>query len=64
MLQAYYIPTLGPAPKFASFLDGLTEELEEDTAAAVYDDYKFVTQEELEKLGIIDRYTDKIQIYL
>ena len=54
MLQAYYIPTLGPAPKFAPFLDGLTEELEEDTAAAVYDDYKFVTQEELEKLGIID----------
>ena len=50
--QTYYLPSLGPAPKFASFLDGLTEELEEDNAAAVYDDYKFVTLDILEQLGI------------
>jgi len=51
-IQTYYLPSLGPAPKFASFLDGLTEELEEDNAAAVYDDYKFVTLDILEQLGL------------
>lgn len=29
-VMTYYIPELGPAPKWCSFLDGLTEELEED----------------------------------
>ncbi|KXJ07855.1 Nucleolar protein 10 [Exaiptasia diaphana] len=48
----YYIPALGPAPRWCSFLDNLTEELEEDQQPTVYDDYKFVTKEELEKLGL------------
>lgn len=51
-IQTYYIPSLGPAPKWASFLDSLTEELEETNYETVYDDYKFVSQQELENLGL------------
>uniref|UniRef100_T1ID67 NUC153 domain-containing protein n=1 Tax=Rhodnius prolixus TaxID=13249 RepID=T1ID67_RHOPR len=42
-ILTYYIPTLGPAPKWCSFLDNLTEELEESRFETVYDDYKFVS---------------------
>lgn len=49
---SYYIPSLGPAPRWCSFLDNLTEELEETQQETVYDDYKFVTQRELEDLGL------------
>lgn len=51
-IQTHYIPSLGPAPKWASFLDSLTEELEETNSEIVYDDYKFVTKQELENLGL------------
>mmetsp|Transcript_31097 Transcript_31097/g.81477 ORF Transcript_31097/g.81477 Transcript_31097/m.81477 type:complete len:719 (-) Transcript_31097:51-2207(-) len=53
-LFTYFIPSLAPAPKWCSYLDSITEELEETTEAAVYDDYKFVTREDVEKLGISD----------
>lgn len=43
---------MGPAPRWASFLDSLTEELEENNADNVYDDYKFVTKQDLENLGL------------
>ena len=39
-VQAYFVPAMGSAPRWASFLEGLTEELEEDAAPAIYDDYK------------------------
>ena len=52
LLQAYFIPSLGPAPRWCSFLEGLTEELEETAAPAVYDDYRFVTKAELDRLGL------------
>eukprot|EP00736_Rhodelphis_marinus_P005260 Rmarinus@m.21243 len=55
-VQMICIPALGPAPRWCSFLDSITEELEETSAsqgaAPVYDDYKFVTREELEQLGV------------
>ncbi|OWF53780.1 nucleolar protein 10-like [Mizuhopecten yessoensis] len=51
-ILSYYIPTLGTAPKWCSFLDNMTEELEEKTADMVYDDYKFVTRKVLEDLGL------------
>ncbi|EOD16857.1 hypothetical protein EMIHUDRAFT_210455 [Emiliania huxleyi CCMP1516] len=50
--RAYFIPALGPAPKWCHFVDSLTEEMEAAPAAAVYDDYKFVTAEELGSLGL------------
>nr|XP_020652270.1 nucleolar protein 10 [Pogona vitticeps] len=51
-MSIYYIPVLGPAPKWCSFLDNLTEELEENPETTVYDDYKFVTRKDLENLGL------------
>eukprot|EP00116_Pleurobrachia_bachei_P002746 sb/3463008/ len=51
-MGTFYIPAVGPAPKWCSFLDSITEELEESTENVVYDDYKFVTSEELESLGL------------
>lgn len=37
----HFIPSLGPAPPWAAFLEGLTEELEEAAAPTVYDDYRY-----------------------
>lgn len=50
-IQVIYVPTLGPAPKWCSFLDNLTEELEE-SAPNIYADFKFVTKQELAQLGL------------
>lgn len=52
-MQIYYIPSLGPAPYWCSFLDNLTEEMEETNYETVYDDYKFVTEKELDELGLL-----------
>lgn len=51
MLQ-YFVPALGPSPKWCYFLDSITEELEESDQPAVYDDYKFLTRQQLEELGL------------
>ncbi|KAJ8726325.1 hypothetical protein PYW07_001023 [Mythimna separata] len=51
-MQIYYIPSLGPAPRWCAFLDNLTEELESSASQTVYDDYKFITKQELESLGL------------
>lgn len=48
----YFLPSIGTAPKWCSFLDNLTEELEENKTETVYDDYKFVTRRELDDLGL------------
>lgn len=50
--RCYYIPALGQAPKWCSFLDSITEELEESEEIVLYDDYKFVTQDDLDNLGL------------
>ena len=51
-MQVFFVPSLGPAPRWASYLDTITEELEESQTATVYDDYKFITLQELEDLGM------------
>ena len=51
-MHTYYIPQLGPAPKWCSFLDNLTEEMEENPTTVTYDNYKFVTRKELAALGL------------
>lgn len=52
-VQPYFIPALGPAPRWCAYLDQITEELEEEVKDnIIYDDYKFVTMQELEELGI------------
>lgn len=65
-VMTYYVPSLGPAPRWCSFLDSITEELEEGDGVSgtgagegesggmmttVYDDYKFVTRQEVEELN-------------
>lgn len=50
-VMTYFVPQLGPAPRWCSFLEALTEELEEDASNTVYEDYKFVTKAELAELG-------------
>ncbi|PWN39998.1 hypothetical protein IE81DRAFT_325972 [Ceraceosorus guamensis] len=56
---AWYVPTLGPAPAWCSFLDSLTDEMDGDVATlgkenkpGVYDDFKFVDKEELRLLNM------------
>ncbi|XP_065335729.1 nucleolar protein 10 [Cloeon dipterum] len=50
-ILTYFIPTLGPAPRWCGFLDGFTEELQESEHTNIYDDYKFITAKEAEELG-------------
>merc|ERR1712187_1016721 len=47
----YFVPSLGLAPKWCTFLDSMTEELEESKQKVVFDDYQFVTADQLEQLG-------------
>ncbi|KAJ7207078.1 NUC153 and WD40 repeat-containing nucleolar rRNA processing-related protein [Mycena pura] len=51
-MATYYIPQLGPAPRWASFLENITEEMEDQTTRSVYEDYKFVVRDELKTLGL------------
>ena len=73
-LESYYIPKVGLAPSWCSFLENVTEELEErdlnrdtgtgtggtgdmlvrDGQETVFENYKFVSHEDLEKLGVSD----------
>ncbi|KAH3675819.1 hypothetical protein WICPIJ_009272 [Wickerhamomyces pijperi] len=51
-MHTYYIPNLGPAPRWASFLDSITEELEEKPSESVYSNYRFITRDDVSKLNI------------
>ncbi|KAL9186894.1 hypothetical protein ACHAXT_010614 [Thalassiosira profunda] len=66
-VQSFYCPVLGAAPQWCSFLDNITEELEERDGAldktatddagvvqteTIYEDYKFLTRAEIDQLGI------------
>ena len=71
-LETYYIPKVGLAPSWCSFLENVTEELEErdlkreisgsgssdllvrDGQETVFENYKFVSHDDLEKLGVSD----------
>ncbi|KAF0274304.1 hypothetical protein FOG51_00755 [Hanseniaspora uvarum] len=51
-MHTYYIPHLGPAPAWCSFLDNITEELEEKPSQSVYSNYRFITKADVTKLSI------------
>lgn len=51
-VHTFYVPDLGPAPAWCSFLDSISEELEEEVGGAVYDDYKFLSRDEIRSLGV------------
>ncbi|KAK5680075.1 Small ribosomal subunit biogenesis [Elasticomyces elasticus] len=62
--HAFFIPQLGPAPKWCAFLDNLVEEMAEDTedphafnttqqgAGEVYDNYKFLDMKQLREFSL------------
>jgi ribosome biogenesis protein ENP2 len=49
-----FVPALGPAPRWCAFLENLTEEMEESPQSALYDDYRFVTRAELDRVGLAE----------
>lgn len=51
-MHTYYIPNLGPAPRWCSFLDSITEELEEKPSESVYSNFRFITRDDVKKLNI------------
>ncbi|WPK23187.1 hypothetical protein PUMCH_000415 [Australozyma saopauloensis] len=51
-MHSYYIPNLGPAPKWCSFLDNITEELEEKPSDTIYSNYRFITRDDVAKLNL------------
>ncbi|KAL2613245.1 hypothetical protein R1flu_024937 [Riccia fluitans] len=51
-MSSYFVPLLGPAPSWCSFLENLTEELEENPQTTIYDDFKFVTRKDLVALNL------------
>lgn len=51
-MHCYYIPNLGPAPKWCSFLENVTEELEERPSDSVYSNYRFITRDDVTKLNL------------
>ncbi|KAI9834085.1 MAG: hypothetical protein M1819_003370 [Sarea resinae] len=60
--HSFFIPQLGPAPKWCSFLDNIVEEMAEDPndpnafgkqgVGEVYDNYKFLTVPQLRELNL------------
>ena len=60
--HAFFIPQLGPAPRWCSFLDNVVEEMADDPndpqsfnsmkAGEVYDNYKFLTMPQLRSLNL------------
>jgi ribosome biogenesis protein ENP2 len=50
--HAFFIPQLGPAPRWCSFLDNMVEEMAEEAPAETYDNYKFLTLPELKSLNL------------
>ncbi|GKZ19542.1 hypothetical protein AbraIFM66951_011255 [Aspergillus brasiliensis] len=60
--HSFFIPQLGPAPRWCSFLDNLVEEMAEDPndpnafssgqTGAVYDNFKFLTAPQLKNLNL------------
>ncbi|PIA33377.1 hypothetical protein AQUCO_04100065v1 [Aquilegia coerulea] len=51
-IPSYFVPALGPAPKWCSYLENMTEELEEGAETSIYDDFKFLTIKDLERLNL------------
>ena len=50
--HAFFIPQLGQAPSWCSFLDNMVEEMAEQHSSETYDNYKFLTVPELKNLSL------------
>jgi WD40 repeat protein len=54
-VMTFFVPQLGPAPRWCSFLENLTEELEETSGTNTYEDFKFLTKAEIDELGVSEK---------
>lgn len=52
-MEIFFVPEIGPAPKWCSFLENITEELEETKNYSVYEDFKFLTHKDLEAIDAV-----------
>lgn len=50
--HAFFVPQLGPAPKWCAFLDNMVEEMAEEVRTETYDNYKFLSLPELKQLSL------------
>lgn len=50
-IGTYFVPSLDAAPKWCHYIENVTEELEEEFVDKVYDEFKFLNYEDLEKLN-------------
>lgn len=53
-MEMFFVPEIGPAPKWCSFLENITEELEETKNYSVYEDFKFLSYKELEAIDAVN----------
>ncbi|KAL0482939.1 hypothetical protein AKO1_014094 [Acrasis kona] len=51
-IKPFYIPLLGPAPKWCSFVDTVTEELDDIKKFSLQQDFKFLTVDQVVELGL------------
>lgn len=51
-VKSYYVPELGKIPRWCSYLEGSTEEMVELKKATYFENYKFVTEEQLNALKL------------
>jgi ribosome biogenesis protein ENP2 len=50
-IGSYFIPSIGTAPKWCSYIENMTEEMEEKKLSTTSEDYKFLTKNDLEQLN-------------
>ncbi|KAI0477792.1 WD repeat protein [Xylariaceae sp. FL0804] len=51
-MHSFFIPQLGNAPRWCTFLDSVTEEMANEVSTDNYDNYKFLTLPELRSLSM------------
>ncbi|KAI1763340.1 WD40 repeat-like protein [Hypoxylon sp. FL1150] len=51
-MHSFFIPQLGSAPRWCSFLDNMVEEMAEEVNTDQYDNFKFLTLPELKSLSL------------
>lgn len=51
-MHSFFIPQLGSAPRWCSFLDNMVEEMAEEVSTDQYDNFKFLTLPELKSLSL------------
>jgi len=54
-LQARYLPAIGPAPRWCSYVDTITEEMEQtQDVGTAFSNLKFVSRDDIETMGLTD----------